>query len=276
MSKSSHSSIRKTIRRTWGNNYAYMKIFPTLRLKFIFLVDIDLFSQRKVQLEYKLHKDIVQVVSIPEQYEYVTYREAAMYTFVHQRCKQIKFVLKTDDDIFLNLFPLFVPNTQFDFSSNSVNIALYGYPIEYGLVVRSSMDSVGERYVITEDEYLCPRYPTFLSGFAYLLSYKTCSLLLNAFQADPNPFPLSDVYFTGLLSQMMQIPRQIIFEDVDFLYKTPCNEEFFLTTGKQPFACAAANTHFNPQPFINTKNSMMNDYNLFWSTLKRRYNPLKI
>ena len=107
ISKSSHFSIRQTIRRTWGQKSVYETAFPHLRVKFLFLLDVDLHSQRKVELENVFHEDLVQVSNLPEHYEYVTYREAAMYTFVQQRCRQAKYLLKTDDDIFLNLFLLF-------------------------------------------------------------------------------------------------------------------------------------------------------------------------
>lgn len=271
ISKCSHASTRHTIRRTWAHEHVYRNYFPSVRLKFLFLVDFNREYQRRIELEHEMHHDIVQVINLPEQYEYVTYREAAMYTFVYERCQQIKFLLKTDDDIFLNLFLLLMPPKKRSFSvySEDDRMIIHGYPIEHGLVVRSTSDSVGQRYVITSEEYACPRYPTFLSGFAYVLSYRTLSFLLELFQRDAQPFMLSDVYFTGLLPELFHIPRTSISADVSYLYQQPCHEHFFLSTS-EPFACAASDQHFHSSA-LSSSTLLINQYNAYWDTLKRRY-----
>jgi len=274
ISKCSHASIRQSIRRTWGNTKLLKEYFPNVKLKLLFLVDIDSTSKGKIELEYKYHKDIVQVENLPEQYEYVTEREAALYEFIVKRCKQTKFIFKSDDDIFINTFLLLLSKKKFDDLINETNqYLLLGFPIDYGLVVRHTNDHVGQRYIITKDEYSCSRYPRFLSGFGYLMSFQTSSLLLSAYQTDEKPFPLSDVYFTGLLSQMIHIQRQTIFQNVDYRYETKCNEEFF-SSNKNPFACAASNDHFNGKESSGDR-SLMNDYNLYWTKLRERYDLSK-
>ncbi|CAF1238043.1 unnamed protein product [Rotaria magnacalcarata] len=273
ISKCSHASIRQSIRRTWGNTKLLKIYFPNVTLKLLFLVDIDSKSERKIELEYNFHKDVVQVKTLPEQYEYVTDREAALYEFIKERCKQTKFLFKTDDDIFINTFLLLLSKEKFEYLTNKTKYSLFGFPIEYGLVVRRAIDQIGQRYIITDDEYSCPRYPTFLSGFGYLMSFQTLSLLINAYQTDTKPFPLSDVYFTGLLPQMINIERQTIFQNVDYRYQTKCSEEFFKSQNN-PFACAASNDHFNGKESDGVR-TFMNDYNLYWTKLRKKYNTLK-
>jgi hypothetical protein len=271
ISKCSHFSIRQSIRRTWGNIELLKEYFPSFELKLLFLVDIDSKSEKKLELEYIYHKDIVQVINLPEQYEYVTEREASIYSFINKRCKQTKYLFKTDDDIFLNTFLLL------SFLKENISLltkySLFGFPIKYGLVIRHSNDYVGERYIITKYEYSCSRYPTFLSGFGYFMSIETSDLLLNAYLTDIKPFPLSDVYFTGLLPQMFQIPRQTIIQNVDYRYETKCNEEYF-TSEKNSFACAASNDHFNRKELSGDR-SLMNDYNLYWIKLTEKYHSLR-
>ena len=104
ISKCSHFSIRQSIRRTWGNTKLLEKYFPKFKLKLLFLVDIDGISEKKIELEYKYHKDIVQILNLPQQYEYVTQREASLYQFIKENCQQTKYLFKTDDDIFVNSF----------------------------------------------------------------------------------------------------------------------------------------------------------------------------
>lgn len=274
ISKCSHASIRQSIRRTWGNTKLLKRYFPKINLKLLFLLDIDAKSEKKIELEHNFHKDLVQVKNLPEQYEYVTEREAALYEFTKERCKQTKFLFKTDDDIFINTFLLLLSKENFEYLTNKTKYSLFGFPIEYGLVVRHSDDRIGQRYIITPDEYSCPRYPTFLSGFGYLMSFETCSLLINAYQTDKKPFPLSDVYFTGLLPEMINIERQTIFQNVDYRYQTKCSEEFFASENN-PFACAASNDHFNYQE-SNHVGTFMNDYNLYWTKLTKIYNNSNI
>jgi hypothetical protein len=110
-------------------------------------------AKTKIELEHRLNKDVVQVVSLPEQYELVTHREAALYTFVKMRCHQTKFIFKTDDDIFINTFMLMSAYRRFEILSNKSVYSLFSFPIEYGLIVRHSSDEVGHRYLITYDEY---------------------------------------------------------------------------------------------------------------------------
>jgi len=272
ISKCSHSSIRQSIRRTWGNLKLLNQYFPKIKVKLLFIVDIDSQSDKKIELEYFYHNDIVQIVNLGEEYFYVTEREAALYQFVNEKCKQTKFVFKTDDDIFLNTFLLLL--FLKDKLNNLIKYSLFGFPIEYGLVIRYSNDEVGKRYIITKDEYLCSRYPTFLSGFGYLMSIETSNLFFNSYLTDIKPFPLSDVYFTGLLSQMLNIKREIILENVDYHYQTTCNQIFFkLKTN--PLVCAASNDHFN-QKQTNKDKTLMNDYNLYWTILIERYGTFKI
>ncbi|CAF1595848.1 unnamed protein product [Adineta steineri] len=87
------------------------------------------------------------------------------------------------------------------------------------------------------------------------------------------PFPLSDVYFTGLLAEMFNIQRLTIFPNVKYLYQTKCNENFF-NSNKYPFACAASNNHFNEKNSDDDR-SLMNDYNLFWIKLAEKYRTLE-
>ena len=230
-------------------------------------MNIDL--RVKIELEHQLNNDMVQVINLPEQYEYVTDREAALYTFVSHRCSQVKYLFKMDDDVFINTFLLLSSIPTFDVSFNRSQYLLMGYPIDHGRVVRHATDTVSQRYIITEEEYSCPRYPRFLSGFGYVLSFQTCSLFAHAYQLDASPFPLSDVYFTGLLPEMMNIARIPLTDQVNYLYSHPCNEPFFLSA-TQPFACAASADHFDAQQ-SKADGSFINDYNAYWTIVKRRF-----
>ncbi|CAF1124645.1 unnamed protein product [Adineta ricciae] len=276
ISKCSHGSIRQSIRRTWANQRLLQQFFPDLHIKLLFLLDNDPHSTPKLVLEHQFYQDLVQVTNLPEQYDYVTQRESALYEFVVNRCQQTRFVFKTDDDIFINTILLLskvqsLTNNAKMKDKTTNKYLMFGFPIEHGLVVRHSADQVGQRYVITKDEYSCPRYPTFLSGFGYLMTVETCSLLFDAYVSDERPFLLSDVYFTGLLAEMMQIPRMKIIENVNYRYESQCNEEFFREKENSALACAASNDHFDVKQSKGGDRSLMNDYNRYWTMLIERH-----
>jgi len=106
------------------------------------------------------------------------------------------------------------------------------------------------------------------------MSIEVSNLFLNGYLSDIKPFPLSDVYFTGLLSEMFNIEREKILENVDYRYETTCNQQFFISENN-PFACAASNDHFNRKESDGDR-SLMNDYNLYWTILIERYTNFKI
>ena len=269
ISKCSHSSIRQTIRRTWANKNVLKEFYPKFEMKVLFLVDIDSKSKHQIELEHFHHKDLVQVINLPEDYSYVTERESAIYDFVNKNCQQIKYLFKTDDDIFLNTFLLLNYLNENSLELKNTNYVLSGFPIQHGLVVRHTNSFVGQRYIITKSEYSCPRYPVFLSGFGYLMSFNTTRLFLNSYLTDVEPFPLSDVYFTGLLSEMLNIKRRSLFENIDFPYEETCRENFFNKLNSI-LLCAASNDHFQKEK-TDEKTNFMNFYNLYWTKLIHLY-----
>ena len=142
-----------------------LNVVKDMELKLLFVIDIDSSFGVKIELEYDLNKDIVQILNLPEEYQYVTH-----------------------------------------------------------------------------DEYSCPRYPTFLSGFGYLISFKLSPLFVN--------------------------------KNVDYLYQSKCNTLFFISH-KNPFACATSNDYFNRKESSRDR-SFMNDYNFYWTKLSEKYNTFKI
>lgn len=84
-------------------------------------------------------------------------------------------------------------------NNNSFSISdlkIYGYQHIQAHVFRQAKDVVSTRYLITNEEYPCPKYPTFLSGYGYLISKKARDAILYTAYQDSEPFRISDVYLT--------------------------------------------------------------------------------
>ncbi|CAF0950920.1 unnamed protein product, partial [Didymodactylos carnosus] len=265
ISKSANFKMRNSIRRTWGNVNILQK-YSTLNIKLLFLVDIDETRLFNVKLENQLFNDIVQV-HLPEYYELGTYRDAAIFDYSARYCSQAKYIFKTDDDVFINslLLVKFVSQlnlttrklTVFKCSNdlfNNESLIMYGHPIRNSVVVRHTSHSIYKRYIVTPNEYECYQYPTFLSGFGYLLSANIRTLLICTYYRDPKPFHLSDVYFTAILAEYLNINRE---QMANFNYRIDEGCKRFLS--KQNSLACGTGAHFNSD-----NNELINDYNLYW------------
>ncbi|CAF1123604.1 unnamed protein product, partial [Didymodactylos carnosus] len=268
ISKSANFKVRNTIRRTWGNTNVLYK-YSKLNVKLLFLVDIDEIRLLKVKLENQLFNDIVQV-HLPEYYELVTYRDAAIFDYSARYCSQARYVFKTDDDVFINslLLTKFVSQLNRTTKESMVlkcsndlftnePLIMYGHPIRNSIVVRHTNHPVYKRYVVTPNEYECYRYSTFLSGFGYLISANIRSLLLCTYYRDPKPFHLSDVYFTAILAEYLNIKRE---QMATYNYRIDKGCKRFLSK-RNSLACGVE-SHFHSD-----NNELINDYNLYWTKI---------
>jgi hypothetical protein len=202
MSKSDNYPTRDAIRRTWvsGKN---LGIYSSITMKYFFLIDFDEKLSRSIELENNLFHDIIQV-DLPQQYTLVTYRVISMFEWSFRFCRPAKFLFKTDDDIFINFILLlkFISSLieqPIDRSFVLSDMRIYGYTHIQPRVFRHATGTVLARYTITYDEYPCERYPTFLSGYGYLISKKARDAILYTAYQDPEPFRISDVYLTYVL-----------------------------------------------------------------------------
>lgn len=104
-----HSAIqnfekRDTIRKSWGN----VKIWKeNIQIELIFLVGLSNNTNVTLQVEKEnnLYNDIVQG-NFFDSYRNITYKHVMGLKWVSYFCNNAKFVFKTDDDIFVDLFQL--------------------------------------------------------------------------------------------------------------------------------------------------------------------------
>jgi len=135
---------------------------------------------------------------------------------------------------------------------------IYGYKHVDPPVFRYTSSSVLARYIITYDEFPCEKYPSFLSGFGYLISKKARDAILYTAYQDPEPFRISDVYLTGIIPNYLSISPQSI-STYDIQYDGDCENFFNHSTA---FACATGSHH-------GVSNDIFASFNICWQLIKK-------
>ena len=96
---------RKMIRQTWYNHLKTLRQEELVDLAgFAFILGItkDEITQIKIQEESKTWGDIIQI-EFTDIYENLTYKVAALLNWFYRFCGSVDFVLKVDDDVYVNV-----------------------------------------------------------------------------------------------------------------------------------------------------------------------------
>ena len=109
ISAPSHFDQREAIRQTW---LRHLKNPPKERysdvpldlIGFAFSIGLtnDEAIQKQIEEENKKYSDILQIGMIDTYYN-LTVKVAGLMNWVHKNCKDVDFVLKTDDDVYVNV-----------------------------------------------------------------------------------------------------------------------------------------------------------------------------
>ncbi|CAF3410051.1 unnamed protein product [Rotaria sp. Silwood1] len=208
---------RQSIRETWGS------------MSDIFGVH----SQRLFVIGYqsggKLYKDLSNEAAHEQDLLYltindssVTLKELHAYRWLEQHCSSVKYIFKTEDDLFVNSLLMHELIRELKTDSNNVqnrylyNISLnslflaqtaseaskflFGWAYQPGRPERNLNIS---QYYVTYEEYPRELYPRYCSGFGYLMNSKTRDLLTTEGFKIEHPFRFSDIFITGILPETL-------------------------------------------------------------------------
>lgn len=206
----SHEKARNNIRNTWG------KLAVNKNVSFGFLLGYtpNATVTRIIQNEQKSHGDIIQGKSF-DSYDNLTLKTISALEWVDNYCSQVQFVLKTDDDVFINV------NQLIDFVSNHDP----NFKTIYGRVAKNwkPIRNQKSKYYTSTKQYESKVFPSFTTGPAYIFPASLSRKLLES-ALNKTYFKLEDVFTTGLVAEGLGIKRE---SDTRFLNKkisfTPCN-----------------------------------------------------
>ncbi|XP_046448164.1 beta-1,3-galactosyltransferase 5-like [Daphnia pulex] len=160
--------------------------------------------QEKIQDENDNFGDIIQIEML-DFYRNLPLKMAGLLNWVITNCRQVDFVLKIDDDMYLNVHVLahFV-KTYYE----SGKMTIFGQSDR----VDSKSNNWGpqrsaSQWKISLDEWPWNTYPNYVNGPVYLMHKTAIVPLLAAIQTTPI-MPFENIYLTGICSEKAGVRTQ--------------------------------------------------------------------
>ncbi|XP_078661225.1 beta-1,3-galactosyltransferase 1-like [Branchiostoma floridae x Branchiostoma belcheri] len=155
---------RQDIRRTWANESNIAGVV----IKRVFAVGqpFDPAVQQDLEQENAAHDDIIQE-NFLDSYRNLSRKSIMGLKWAFTYCPNAKFLLKTDDDVFVNPYRLMYYLR--DQQSKNASKLVTGWVYTGGKPVRDP-NSPWKKWFVTMDEYPRDRYPNYADGFAYVVS----------------------------------------------------------------------------------------------------------
>ena len=164
--------------------------------------------QDALRLEHERYGDIVQG-SFIDSYKNLTYKALSALKYISDNCPRVPYVLKTDDDVFVNVFSFARHLVRLTYQNQRTRTKVTnerpGYFLSCLLWYRMKVvrDQNSKWFVpkhVWQQEY----FPPYCSGAAYIFSGPTAQALYNASIYTPF-FWIDDLYITGILAVRLGI-----------------------------------------------------------------------
>ena len=196
-----HFTKRNIIRNTWAS----LKEYHGKHIATVFLLgqSKNASFQGLINAETEKYRDIIQGNFI-DSYRNMTHKHLMGLKWVAQFCSQSKFVLKVDDDTFVNTVRLihFLENHVDENGTVLLRDTIYCRPFE-GVVPQRNNTS---KHFVTLDEYSASFYPTYCSGLAYITTTRVV-IRLHKISLVTKFFWVDDIYITGILAEKINVVR---------------------------------------------------------------------
>ncbi|XP_023950664.2 beta-1,3-galactosyltransferase 5 [Bicyclus anynana] len=189
----SHSTARDAVRLTWGHYAARRDVAMA------FVLGSPPESMRAaLEAEDSLYGDLVVGRSL-DSYSNLTLKTLSMLEWADTYCPRVARLLKTDDDMFINVPRLLRFVAAHENSTRTI----------WGKVVRKSLPkrTTKSKYYVSPLQFPGKVFPDFATGPAYLMTSDVIRPLLEAAPNEPY-LRLEDVFITGVLGARLGMKRQ--------------------------------------------------------------------
>lgn len=150
---------RKTIRETWGSQTGD-------NVKIVFMLGLvnEFNLQSRLEEENRQFNDIIQG-NFLDTYKNITYKHVMVFKYVIYHCPQAKYILKTDDDVFVNM-PTMRNFLTVDLSPYGARNVLFCTVKKNSKVLRTYRS----KWRVSFSEYPQRNYPSYCPGWTLLYS----------------------------------------------------------------------------------------------------------
>lgn len=205
-----HDSNRMAIRETWG----HFSIRKEVAIAFMLGSTSNKEINASLSKENLIYGDLIRGNFI-DTYDNLTLKTISTLEWVDTYCPKVAYVLKTDDDMFINVGKLLTYISK----QKQDQRAIYGRLAKKWKPIRNKKS----KYYISPQQYKPTIFPDFTTGPAYLFPAHISKDLYNS-ALRHTYFKLEDVFITGIVADSLKIKR---IHAADFLNKrvslTPCN-----------------------------------------------------
>ncbi|XP_028138140.1 beta-1,3-galactosyltransferase 5-like [Diabrotica virgifera virgifera] len=206
----SHESARLAVRETWG----HFAIRKDIVVAFMLGATSNQTVNNRIEAEQQIYGDIIRGKFV-DTYDNLTLKTISMLEWVDNFCSRAQFVLKTDDDMFINVSRLL----EFIARHKPEERTIYGRLARKWKPIRNKKS----KYYISLQQYKPPAFPDFTTGPAYLFPAQIAKELYVA-SLNYTYFKLEDVFVTGIVANGLKIKRAHVPEFVNKRVKfTSCN-----------------------------------------------------
>lgn len=171
--------------------------------------------QKALEEENRSHNDFIQG-SFLDTYRNITYKHVMVFKYAIYHCPQAKYILKTDDDVFVNM-PTMKTFLTVDLSPYGASKVLFCTPRKHKKVLRTYRS----KWRVSFSEYPDRNYPTYCPGWTLLYSPDVIfALYREAQKADY--FWIDDIHITGTLTERAHVTltdiEPLVMSRKDFRY----------------------------------------------------------
>lgn len=182
---------REIIRKTWARDVSMKKRWKTMFL--VGQVTGDSTLEEHLKAESLMYNDFVRGAQ-KENYRNLTLKTEMGLEWAAKYC-DFQFLLKVDDDVFVNPYRLMEILSKPDTPKTQLYLGR--------VAARRVVHRDKGKYGVSMEEYNQTRYPEFCNGPAYVLSSDLVHKLVELFDVK-NPLKLEDVYI-GMLMQTLDV-----------------------------------------------------------------------
>ena len=202
-----HSAVqnddaRKIIRETWGN-----PTIPGVNTRLVFLVGQSGEPDKEIALKSEAYQfnDIVQGDFL-DTYHNLSYKNIFGKLWVSEFCEQAEFIVKTDDDMFIDLYAAYHMTRQYLTNSKYLNNEFILCPTHDGMgIIRDPNSKWFVSYEdVSKEDAPDNTFPPYCTGWIYILNPGTAKKLTEVAQTTKF-FWIDDAWVTGYLAKKLRV-----------------------------------------------------------------------